>query len=94
MHLKISKEKHGRRSKNSTIVKSGNNFALISLKICKDLKILLKMSLSVLKKWSIYLTTRSNRAPTVSFLQTNQSRCAWFGETMDDKSWTPLFLHP
>jgi hypothetical protein len=33
MHLKISKEKPGRRSKNSTIVKTGNNFALISLKI-------------------------------------------------------------
>jgi hypothetical protein len=33
MHLKISKEKRGRTSENSTIVKSGNNFALISLKI-------------------------------------------------------------
>jgi hypothetical protein len=33
MHFKISKEKPGRRSKNSTIVKSGKNFALISLKI-------------------------------------------------------------
>jgi hypothetical protein len=32
-HLKISKEKPGRKSKNSTIVKTGNNFALISLKI-------------------------------------------------------------
>jgi hypothetical protein len=33
MHFKISKEKSGRRSKNSTIMKSGKNFALISLKI-------------------------------------------------------------
>jgi hypothetical protein len=33
MHLKISKEKPGRRSKNSTIVKTGNKFPLFSLKI-------------------------------------------------------------